>query len=388
MRERYARTPPGAWVSDNPGVRVLHLTDRMTDRGGAPRHLLALVRAQASRGHEVHVAAGREEPLAEDTAARVHRLAGLDARTAEAVDLATVLRQVRPDIVHVHTVVNPVALAAAAAAGAVFTIQDHRAFCPGRGKWTAAGSRCGTAFSPEVCAECFDDQDYHREMTDLTRARLHALRGSTIVVLSEYMRGELLAAGLAPDLVHVVPPFVDFPDVAAGDRTRASVGSPPCVLFAGRLVAAKGRLDAVEAWRRSGLDLPLVVAGTGPLRDAMAAAGAEVLGWVPHHDLTALLGRARALVMPSRWQEPFGIVGVEALSLGVPVVAWESGGVREWHPGPLVPWGDVDGLALALRDAVHRRAVAPAGFERDPLMDRLETVYAAAAEGARTRVPA
>ena len=82
--------------------------------------------------------------------------------------------------------------------------------------------------------------------------------------------------------------------------------------------------------------------------------------------------------MPSRWQEPFGIAGLEALSLGVPVVAWESGGVREWHPGPLAAWGDVAGLASALANAIGKRATLPDGFEEEMLMQRLEDVYASA----------
>jgi glycosyltransferase involved in cell wall biosynthesis len=83
--------------------------------------------------------------------------------------------------------------------------------------------------------------------------------------------------------------------------------------------------------------------------------------------------------MPSRWQEPFGIAGLEALSLGVPVVAWDSGGIREWHPGPLVAWGDVAGLARALGAAIGSTAAPPAGFAPARLMARLERVYAGAA---------
>jgi glycosyltransferase involved in cell wall biosynthesis len=98
---------------------------------------------------------------------------------------------------------------------------------------------------------------------------------------------------------------------------------------------------------------------------------------VAHDRLPRLLRRARALLMPSRWQEPFGIAGLEALSFGVPVVAWESGGMSEWHQGPLVPWGDVAGLARRLRDAVETRASMPSGFERARLMAHLERVYAA-----------
>jgi glycosyltransferase involved in cell wall biosynthesis len=269
---------------------------------------------------------------------------------------------------------NPAALHEAAGLGAVFTVQDHRAFCPARGKWTGAGEVCRTSFSPEACAACFTDAAYFEEMLGLTRARRDALRQRRVVVLSRYMKDEMTAAGLRPEDVHVVPPFVDFEDV--DPRPATSTPADPCVLFVGRLVEAKGAQDAVPIWRRSGVPLPLVVAGTGPLRERVEAEGATVLGWRPHGELPGLYRRARALLMPSRWQEPFGIAGLEALAFGVPVVAWESGGIAEWHPGPRVPWGDVEGMAARLQDAVEERTAMPDGFERERLLDRLEDVYA------------
>ena len=121
--------------------------------------------------------------------------------------------------------------------------------------------------------------------------------------------------------------------VAYGLDRDARADGPPCVLFAGRVVEAKGIRDAISAWRRSGSELPFVVAGTGPLRREIEAEGVEVPGWLDRRRLSAAYRRAAVLVMPSRWQEPFGIVGLEALTLGTPVAAWDSGGVREWHPG-------------------------------------------------------
>ncbi|MBW2458142.1 MAG: glycosyltransferase, partial [Deltaproteobacteria bacterium] len=153
---------------------------------------------------------------------------------------------------------------------------------------------------------------------------------------------------------------------------------PEGVLFAGRLVMAKGVGDAVRAWQASGVTLPLIIAGTGPNRSEIEGIdGVEVLGWVAHERLGGLLKRAAALVLPSRWQEPFGIIGLEALSLGTPVAAWRSGGVAEWHPGGelLVDWGDVGALAEAIRRAVGQRATPAPGFERRELMDRLVARY-------------
>ncbi len=70
-------------------------------------------------------------------------------------------------------------------------------------------------------------------------------------------------------------------------------------------------------------------------------------------------------------------MGIEALSFGVPVVAWESGGVGEWHPGPgLVRWGDTGALSRALKKAVERRLLLLPRFERDEAIGRLIALYA------------
>jgi glycosyltransferase involved in cell wall biosynthesis len=358
-------------------LRILHLTDRLTDRGGAHVHLLGVLQALAARGHTLQLLAGAADARVE-APCEVRELSGLDSRDRRAVDLGPALAEFRPDLVHVHTVVNPDALEAAASGPSVITVQDHRYFCPARGKWTVTGEVCSRPLEAGACRACFDDGGYYAEILTLTQARLRALRAFEVVVLSGYMRDELVAVGLPRERVNVVPPFVHGLDAAA------RVDGPPCVLFVGRLTDAKGPLEAWEAWRRSGVELPLIFAGTGPLRTALEARGASVLGWMDRPRLSRLLRRARALLMPSRWQEPFGIAGLEARSFGVPVVAWRSGGIAEWcEPASLVPWGDLDGLAAALRRAVEGPAPVPfRGYDRDALIDRLEGVYRRAARGA------
>ena len=350
-------------------MRILHVADRLSDRGGADLALLGLLDA-LSAGHEQHLAAGRDDGVVRPRCP-VTVVPQLDARTRADADLDPLLARLRPDRVHVHNVVNPAVLAWAAGVDAVVTIQDHRFFCPGRGKLTADGRVCGEAMGREACAGCFDDPGYFESILELTAARLAAVRGLRLTVLSSYMKRELIQAGVPADRISVVPPVV------YGLDPGAPADGPPCVLFAGRVVEAKGIREAIDAWRRSGSGLPLVVAGTGPLRREIDAEGVEVLGWLDRRRLSAAYRRAAVLVMPSRWQEPFGIVGLEALTLGTPVAAWDSGGVREWHPGGelLVPWGDVDGLAGALRSGPGQGVERPRGFEPEDLVRRLEAVY-------------
>jgi len=355
-------------------VRILHLVDRLTERGGAYRHLLGMIEWLSTHGHAQLLACG--EVAAEAAVACPGTVVkGLAARVAEPVALDAVHADFAPEVIHVHTVVNPAALSWAARQGAVMTVQDHRLFCPGRGKWTGDGRVCGERMSRDVCRACFEDERYFGEILGLTERRLEAVRDmAAVTVLSRYMRDELVAVGVDGTLLHVIPPFVH------GLDPSAEADGPPCVLFAGRLAESKGVLDAVAAWRGAGTGLPLVFAGTGPLRTKLEAEGFEVLGWLDRLGLSRAYRRARAVLLPSRWQEPFGIVGLEALSLGVPVVAYDSGGVREWHPGDgLVPWGDLGALAVALGEAVARRAQPRESPDVDTLMTRLTDVYGSSA---------
>jgi glycosyltransferase involved in cell wall biosynthesis len=340
-------------------MRILFLADRLSERGGADWHLLGVIAERVAADDDVHLAVARiDDGAGAPCPVRVVR--GLDARATAPVALEELVGELRPDLLWLQNVMNPEALrwAASGRLEAVVTVQDHRVFCPGRGKWTAAGAVCGEPMSRARCAGCFGDDGYFEEIFSLTEERLLPLRRLPCRVLSRYMARELCAMGLSADQIRVTPPHVRGLTGVRRGEARSAEGAavpdgPPCVLFAGRLVGTKGVRDAIEIWRRAATGLPLVVAGAGPERGSLPALdGLELRGWVPHHELPRLFARARALLLPSRWQEPFGIVGLEAQSLGVPVVAWRSGGVDEWHPGPLCDWGDVDGMAETLRKTV------------------------------------
>ena len=137
---------------------------------------MGVIRALHERGHEVRLAVGSDEGRLR-VPCPVEVVTGLEAREAAATPgLDAVVQAFEPDVIHVHTVVNPAALEWAAAHGALITVQDHRYFCPTRGKWTAAGQVCSVPMTPEACPGCFDDEAYFREVYALTAARLAAIR--------------------------------------------------------------------------------------------------------------------------------------------------------------------------------------------------------------------
>ncbi len=354
-------------------MRILHLAPRLSKRGGADQHLSSLLSALAA-GHENHLAVGQDDGAARApcplTMIPGLQVSGLRPAPDPRDALDRLCDKIEPDVVHVHNVVEPRALEWAASTDALLTIQDHRFFCPGRGKWNSAGQVCRTPFGDQVCEPCFSDRDYFREVLALTRRRIEATARMRVCVLSRYMKRELVEVGLESVRISVIGPFVH------GLEPDGPADGPPCALFVGRLVLAKGVRDAIEAFRMSGIGLPLVLAGTGSLRPELEAAGLAVRGWLDREQLARLFRRAQVLIMPSRWQEPFGIAGLEALHMGVPVAAWHSGGVAEWHPGPgLSAWGDTDQLAAGVRGLAGKRASAPAGFGRQRQMESLLGIY-------------
>jgi glycosyltransferase involved in cell wall biosynthesis len=323
-------------------VRILYVTDRFGGRGGAERHLLQVIRSTCAAGARVAVACGRidrefELPEVDETI-RVRGLATSVASSARLAGLAAPLGAA--EVVHLQNVMNPVAIVAAAATGrAVVTVQDHRVFCPGMGKTLPDGTACRRPMSHGACSECLPDRNYRTRTLELTRARRDALDGARLVVLSRFMAAELEREGLFD--VEVLPPWIEVGE----ERDDAGDG----FLVGGRLVAHKGVRDATDAWRRAGTGLPLRVAGDGPLADDLA--GTERLGWLSPGRLRVELRRARALLFPSVWQEPLGILALEALAEGTPVIVADVGGTTDWSDAGCVrvPPGDIEAMAEALR---------------------------------------
>ncbi|HWZ90446.1 MAG TPA: glycosyltransferase, partial [Polyangiaceae bacterium] len=174
--------------------------------------------------------------------------------------------------------------------------------------------------------------------------------------------------------VHVIPLPAAFEPDPTPPTTRESRNR---VLFLGRLTSGKGGVKAVQVAARCqrvlGRPLQLTLAGDGPelLRckelAVKLAIPTDFPGWVGPEQRLELLRNADVLLVPSRWPEPFGIVGIEAASVGVPAVAYPVGGIVDWlRPGVSGELAEGTGfgtralaaaLARALGDAEHHRAL-------------------------------
>jgi glycosyltransferase involved in cell wall biosynthesis len=169
--------------------------------------------------------------------------------------------------------------------------------------------------------------------------------------------------GLDPGLIRIVPNTVDVERYrrnaamvradAAGVRARRSLPEH-YVLYAGRLVEAKGLLDLLAALQHLGPEAPtVVVAGEGPLSEALAASNhVHLVGFQDEERLIELYALADAFVLPSH-DEPWGVVVNEALACQTPVIVSSAVGAAEdlvvsGRNGLIFPTRDVDALATAL----------------------------------------
>ncbi len=190
---------------------------------------------------------------------------------------------------------------------------------------------------------------------------------SFVAAISHHGRSQLMRHAAAADWpkLHVVRCGVD-PWYLTAPATLPPRGGRPFLLNIGRLVEQKGQmtlLDAAARLRREGADFELGVVGDGELRPALTARIAELglgehvrlLGWKSGAEVRELLLRSRALVLPS-FAEGLPVVLMESLALRRPAVTtWIAGIpelVRDGESGWLVPAGDVDALADAMRQAL------------------------------------
>jgi len=200
-------------------------------------------------------------------------------------------------------------------------------------------------------------------------------RADRVIAISEAVRAVLVADGIAPRDITVVPSGIDPDEVRRAARTplnlRARLGLSPDTPLAVNVAALVDHKDqhtlirAAHAARATREDLHWIIAGEGERRSALAAALARLgvgdrvhlLGHVPEAD--ALIAEADVLVMSSK-EEGLGSVVLHALALGKPVVATRGGGLPEMVPEPwLVPVGDADGLARKVVHALDHPSPVP-----------------------------
>lgn len=372
-------------------ILIAHSRYRAGAPSGENRVVDSEAAALAAAGHDVTLFQRHSDAIAGWPLARKAALPALSVYNPTVRrELADALGSERPDVVHVHNtfpMLSASVLEACrdAAVPVVATMHNYRLACAS-GDFFRAGEPCHACADGSVGAAlrhgCY--RGSHAATVPVAAALLASRRRwrelvSAYVFVSASQRDLLAGIGLPPERVFVKDNFVASPPVTAPGGVE---GRDHLVSSLGRLDAAKGLPLLMAAWddfRRADPRSPLrlAIAGDGPLADrvrswATGHGSVEVLGHLSRPDTTALVARSLAVVVPSAWEETFGLVAVEAMAGGVAPIAPARGS----FPG-LVTDG-VDG-ALFRPDDAHDLAAVLADVDGAP-----ERFVALGARGRRT----
>ena len=384
-----------------PPIRILHLHGRYYATGGAETYVRALLAAQRQQGHRAVLAYLDRPPSGiEADGDFLPPSHGLRTALRHWPRYRDFCRAFAPDVIHLHGVqydLSPLLYPRLARiAPVLMTIHDTLGLCfkPARShtledsaRVLPDGSPCTTAVGLACvgrgCAAGIARIRGRRLPLSVLEVlgRRRAMRGTARqIVNSRFLREDLVRNGFRAGRIRVVrPPVAPPPPLPAAPEMRA--GDAPVLLYVGRLARIKGVFQLLEAMSTlAGQPWKLVMVGEGEARAELAAAirsrGLEarvaVLGPRPRGQMGRYYTAADVLVLPSLCPESWGLVGPEAMSFGLPVVAYASGAIPEWlsegETGRLVPPGDVRALAAAigglLADPGLRRRLGAAARRR------------------------
>jgi glycosyltransferase involved in cell wall biosynthesis len=362
-------------------VRIAVLSETSEPVGGLATYLRSVIPSLAAHGHEIgfwHALGPRPDAgllaLPQNSMSWSAATLGVETALQE-------LRAWQPDVLFAHGLSNPAVEARTLEiAPGVFVAHAYYGTCISGAKsfkfptttpcertfgWPCVANfyprRCG-GWSPITMAREFRRQSDRLVLLAKYRA---------IVTLSSHMQQEYERHGLRATWIKgalAPPPTTDIAVARAADREWR-------LLFVGRMDDLKGGRFLIDALPRAAQELKrplsLTFAGDGPARPSWLAHAAavtsrrpqlhvEFVGWLARDDVGRRMAAADLLVLPSVWPEPFGLVGLEAARHGLPVAAFDVGGISDWlRPGlngqlapgdPPTPQGLADAIVSCLRD--------------------------------------
>jgi glycosyltransferase involved in cell wall biosynthesis len=370
-------------------VKILHVTDLFEPSiGGMETHVLSLVRERVRVGHEMSVATlvkidGQPSSEIEDVGFRVYRINAGYTRFERAWassmrphhppfpdpvvahHLRQIIEREHPDVIHAHNwmVYSYLAFKTRRHPPVLWMQHDYSLACPKKTRLYYKGDGWCPGASPKRCASCSVEQYGRAKGAAITLGLLV----SNATLLRRADRVIANSAGVARRAEEAVGinGSVEVVSTFVADNLEQEADSVPrpdflpvvddYILFVGGLGPFKGIGDLLIAYESLGRDKPpLVVLGTSMAgQPTRWPDNVIVRENVAHAQVMAAWKHCRFGVVPSRWEEPFALVALEASTMGKAVIATNVGGLPEiildGRTGILVPRRDPEALAQAMR---------------------------------------
>ncbi len=384
-------------------MRILFVHESAGNFGGAEANVFATAIAARNRGHEIALAALRRTGKGEGDWEKLFGLFLYFPKTRD--DWTKILEKFQPDVVYMHKWDDLDSLdhLLSTRLPLVRMVHDHDMYCLRTYKYDP--------FTRQICNRPAGGYCVFPCLAPIQRNRrgLFPIRWASLsrklkeiglnrkldclVVASEHMRQQLLINRFKPDLIRILPPIPP-----PSELLQSTFGPRNLLIFSGQLVRGKGVDVLLHALSIVKEPFECLIFGDGshrrPCEDLCRKLRLEkkvrFFGFVSNSEIREQSREASVALVSSVWPEPFGLVGLEAMRCGLPVVAFDAGGIGDWlkdnETGFLVPWMDVPTYASRidqlLRDKQLARKLGENGRKRvlqtydfNRYMENLETLF-------------
>ena len=349
-------------------MRILFLNSYQAVHGGAERLLFDTAVELNGLGHKVSVVVAHDDrraPNPESWPAQINRyyvpelmVPVADRYTYNKLRrtppyrstlryLQDIIDIEEPEVIHVHNfprieVLDEIRVNVPI----VRTIHSYENLCGNQLKRLPDDSICTHALGAECYRQCSIPKTFKATRVRAEN-RLMKTQFRRLIAVSSYIKEVLVSNGFPTEQIRVLNNFTRLTPSSMG------VAEEDLVLYVGRITPEKGLLDLIRsiALTRSRPGLLVVgkdaVLGRSGFHQQVVQTAAELnvrvefQDWCSGDELRVAYQRAKVVAFSSVWPEPFGLVGIEAMMQAKPVIAFDSGGVRDWltdgRTGFLVP---------------------------------------------------
>lgn len=339
-------------------MKILHVHDQPRFQGGVERILFDMASSLQSRG--------KQGLLFTDGGSDPEYFEPFDW---QGMSITEAVKQFKPDVAIIHKVSDAWLIQEVTTrVPTLMFVHDHDLTCPRRHKYTigsdvpcerSVGIGCITSLcivekAPAENLIPIRLYDGYRRQQSQHRASQNA---AGFIVGSQSMRQELIQSGIAARKITVLAPI---------PKSIANIKPVPLskaleILYVGQVIRGKGVDLLLKAFKKIKLNAKMTIVGSGNHLDECVALAKQLgisdrvkfCGWVNHTELNQYYEAAQIVAVPSRWPEPFGMVGIEAMARGRPVVAFDTGGIGDWLQdgvtGLLCEPGNTDSMAIQMQ---------------------------------------
>lgn len=358
-------------------MRILYVHERFGALAGAEANAFITARELKGRGHSTGILHGpstaknveKWEEVYED---RFPLSGGAKEATRRA------LEKFEPDVVYVHKMADlgVIETLVESRVPLVRMVHDHDIYCMRSYKYSYFNREiCTRAASPYCVFGCGAFLTRNRDggfplkyvsYGDKKKEIALNQKFDRMLVVTTYMRDELIKNGFDPRKIEIHPP-VPLP----GDPgLRSSFSDRNLIIYAGQIIRGKGVDVLIEALAQVNVPFECIILGDGGHKGyceelvKKLGLGEQVKfkGFIPQEELKSYYRECSVVAISSVWPEPIATIGLEVMRYALPVVAFDAGGIKDWlinnHNGYLVPWMDRPAFARSLERVLQDKNLA------------------------------